>query len=327
MTGGTYVTDDDLQELAGRLSEPLLAGSGRRGAILRAMQQRAAAPQGRGDLLPISGPGQDGGGEDDSGLGELVSAITHGTLSGVLREQQARRDFARRAAMEEAERRAELTKFREAQRLEDARLARARTERLDDRSAEFDFRREERQAAAQERRDAARENDERDTANRPNVVMNEFARSRLAEGDLAGAAEIGLKIPSESPHMQAVAAELAQQAAFANRQQYLDMARQLVAQHPVGAPNGPLAARLSALQNGIRKRFAGDPAAAEALANAVTNVAVEELNKRPRPTGPKLVQVDEQSGREVPRALMERRGIDPANPPPLEFGARYEWRP
>lgn len=193
MTGGTYVTDDDLQELAGRLSEPLLAGSGRRGAILRAMQQRTAAPQGRGDLLPIPGPGQDGGGEDDSGLGELVSAITHGTLSGVLREQQARRDFARRAAMEEAKRRAEMEQFREAQRLTGLREERERQDRVDAATTAFEREKEIRGLDRNARRD---EKDEERRATVARVLAEQAAK----QGHVADAQELleGKLQPSQS---------------------------------------------------------------------------------------------------------------------------------
>jgi hypothetical protein len=186
---------------------------------------------------------------------------------------------------------------------------RARGERIDDRSAEFDFRREERAAAAQERRDAARENDERDAANRPGQVVNELAKMELGRGNVDAARELGMRIP-DTPATRQVMAEAAGDAVVRARADYLNMARQLVRDLPAGAAMGGLQAKMEALQNGVRRRYAGDPQAAAQLAGAIQGAVADELDQRRRggfKTGldlarkqrPHLVQRDPQTGREI----------------------------
>jgi hypothetical protein len=73
---------------------------------------------------------------------------------------------------------------------------------------------------------------------------------------------------------------------------------------------GGLQAKMEALQNGVRRRYAGDPQAAAQLAGAIQGAVADELDQRRRggfKTGldlarkqrPHLVQRDPQTGREI----------------------------
>lgn len=311
-----------------QLVRPLTAARPTRMNALRdyAAGQRFAAPQ-RGDLLDVSAP-PDGGAEDDGTQG-LIQAVTQAALGGYFHDRKTRQEHA-----------LDMEKFREAQRLTGLRdehdyqrsradkledYGRARADQLAETAAQRDFLREEHGAAAADRRAAAAENDERDAANRPNAVMNKFAESRLAEGDLPGAARLGLKVPVDAPEMKQAASELAQQAAGAARPQYEQMARQIVADHPVGAPLLKVGQKMRALQDAAKQRFAGDPAAAAAIADAVQRAVEDELGKRPKAREPRLHVVDEKTGAVYPHLVDSWNRDDPGfGDPPA--GMHLEWR-